>query len=206
MSQLIWKASLPTKRKIGMIGLFTGGIITAVFGFLRCIIILTTPGPAGAAAAGQWSIRESFVAIIVTNTPLIFPYFNKLWRNYNPKSSNGKSTNGGYALQDHNKISASVFSRRGGRRHPTPYSIPGDGDFQRTDSEEKIIEAKLASTRSNSDVEIGQKMSYPDQSSCWTQVRGGGWPSVSEPQNGHPHAVSRDDNIKVTTTVDIVSR
>ena len=38
---MILKARLPTKKKLGLVAMFTGGLFTTTAGFLRCVLIIT---------------------------------------------------------------------------------------------------------------------------------------------------------------------
>lgn len=86
---MVWRARLPTKKKIALGAVFAGGIFTTIAGFLRCILIVTAScshtsgtdmsliafqsGPGGARQAGAWSCRESAIAVCVSNVPIIYP-------------------------------------------------------------------------------------------------------------------------------------
>ncbi|KAL6718197.1 hypothetical protein ACLMJK_004285 [Lecanora helva] len=74
---MVIKARLPTKKKLGLIAMFMGGILTTIAGILRCALIITA-GSNGARQAGSWSVRESFIAVCVTNVPMIYPFFQSL--------------------------------------------------------------------------------------------------------------------------------
>ncbi|GKT49856.1 uncharacterized protein ColSpa_10037 [Colletotrichum spaethianum] len=69
---MLWGAQLPLRKKLGLIVLFSGGIFVTMAGILRCVLIITNP-VTGAQQAGSWAVRETFVAIVTTNLPMIFP-------------------------------------------------------------------------------------------------------------------------------------
>ncbi|GJC81028.1 hypothetical protein ColLi_03866 [Colletotrichum liriopes] len=69
---MLWGAQLPLRKKLGLIVLFSGGIFVTMAGILRCVLIITNP-VTGAQQAGSWAVRETFVAIVTTNIPMIFP-------------------------------------------------------------------------------------------------------------------------------------
>lgn len=48
-------------------------------GILRCVLILRDP-VGGAQQAGSWAVRETFVAVIIGNIPMIYPFFRRTWR------------------------------------------------------------------------------------------------------------------------------
>lgn len=49
-------------------------------GILRCVLILRDP-VGGAQQAGSWAVRETFVAVIIGNIPMIYPFFRRSVRN-----------------------------------------------------------------------------------------------------------------------------
>ncbi|OLN82716.1 hypothetical protein CCHL11_08758 [Colletotrichum chlorophyti] len=69
---MLWTSKLPTRKKLGLIVLFSGGIFVTMAGILRCVLIISNP-VTGAQQAGSWAVRETFVAIVTTNIPMIFP-------------------------------------------------------------------------------------------------------------------------------------
>lgn len=138
---LLWKASLRAGKKIGLIFLFSGGIFVTLAGILRCVLIITDEVN-GAQLAGSWAVRETFVAVITSNMPMIFPLVNRwgkpmlssfrtfsstpgkisgLSRSYDPRSAS-------YKLEDKNP-------RRGmGPRTANPIT-----EFTLSGSEEHIV-------------------------------------------------------------------
>ncbi|OHE92160.1 hypothetical protein CORC01_12563 [Colletotrichum orchidophilum] len=69
-------ARLPLRQKIGLVVLFSGGIFVTMAGILRCVLIITNP-VTGAQQAGSWAVRETFVAIVTTNMPVVFPLLRR---------------------------------------------------------------------------------------------------------------------------------
>jgi hypothetical protein len=91
--------------------------------------MLTLPqsGPDGAVSGSLWACRETFVAIIVTNLPIIHPLFRQLAKAIGLGallSIQSKSRSQSYPLQD----GAGIEQRRNTTRksHPHPLSIPND--------------------------------------------------------------------------------
>ncbi|KAK3318778.1 hypothetical protein B0H66DRAFT_249663 [Apodospora peruviana] len=76
---MLWKSSLKPAKKAGLMVLFSGGIFVTMAGILRCVLILTDPVN-GAQQAGSWAVRETFVAVITSNLPMIFPLINRWGR------------------------------------------------------------------------------------------------------------------------------
>ncbi|KAF2026773.1 hypothetical protein EK21DRAFT_115504 [Setomelanomma holmii] len=76
LAAIILKACLDTKKKFSLVVLFSGGWIVIIFGILRCVTLVTV-GPTEPSESGQWSVRESFVAILVSNAPMVFPLLKR---------------------------------------------------------------------------------------------------------------------------------
>ncbi|KLU83806.1 hypothetical protein MAPG_02857 [Magnaporthiopsis poae ATCC 64411] len=68
---MLWQASLKPAKKAGLMVLFGMGLFVTLAGILRCVLILTDPIN-GAQQAGSWAVRETFVAVITSNIPMIF--------------------------------------------------------------------------------------------------------------------------------------
>ncbi|PGH36151.1 hypothetical protein GX50_01006 [[Emmonsia] crescens] len=75
---LLWKVKLPLRRKL-LFGLWLcTGIFIVIATLLRCIICL---GDVASINLGTiWSIRETFVAIIAVNVPVLKTLFTKIFR------------------------------------------------------------------------------------------------------------------------------
>ncbi|KAH7047568.1 hypothetical protein B0J12DRAFT_711502 [Macrophomina phaseolina] len=73
---MLWKANLEIKRKISLILIFGGGVFVMMAGILRCALIIKDPVN-GAQAAGSWACRETFVAVVIGNAPMIYPLFRR---------------------------------------------------------------------------------------------------------------------------------
>jgi hypothetical protein len=89
---MLWKSSLRPVKKVGLMILFGGGILVIACATLRCVLIvtvrqhhsipsiycLTNDQPIqdpvnGAQLAGSWAVRETFVAVVTTNLPMVYP-------------------------------------------------------------------------------------------------------------------------------------
>ncbi|KAI1772038.1 hypothetical protein F4818DRAFT_427419 [Hypoxylon cercidicola] len=70
---MLWKSSLKPLKKLGLVILFSGGLFIIVCALIRAIFIVTDPIN-GAQQAGSWAVRETFVAVITTNMPIVFPF------------------------------------------------------------------------------------------------------------------------------------
>ncbi|KAH7406988.1 hypothetical protein DE146DRAFT_778586 [Phaeosphaeria sp. MPI-PUGE-AT-0046c] len=120
---IIYKANLDLKKKISLIVLFSGGWIVIIFGLLRCITLVSV-GPTEPSESGQWSVRESFVAVLVSNTPMVFPLLRSCASGSYPLHDYDKSVGSGL------KSIGSTTVRSGGRKRSRgfqhPLSIPND--------------------------------------------------------------------------------
>lgn len=74
---MLWRAAIPRARKAGLLVVFGGGIFVIMAGILRCVLILTDPVN-GARQAGSWAVRETFVAVVIGNVPMIYPLLRRL--------------------------------------------------------------------------------------------------------------------------------
>ncbi|KAE8145823.1 hypothetical protein BDV25DRAFT_144306 [Aspergillus avenaceus] len=76
---MLFKARLPWHEKLELLILFSGGFFVMAAGILRCVLIVTA-GLNGASQAGSWACRETFVAVIIGNAPMIYPLFRRMAR------------------------------------------------------------------------------------------------------------------------------
>lgn len=70
---LLWVVNISLRRKITLMVLFSGAVFIMVAGIVRAAVILHA-GPEGALTGSQWACRETFVAIVVANLPIIQPF------------------------------------------------------------------------------------------------------------------------------------
>jgi hypothetical protein len=78
---------------------------------LRCALVIEDP-IGGAQAAGSWAVRETFVAVVVANLPIVYQGFRKMMA----RSSNGT----GASRQSGG--SSNIFSRLRNRLSASSYS------------------------------------------------------------------------------------
>jgi len=106
------------------------------------IVPLTPPTKVPAtqpSESGQWSVRESFVAILISNAPMVFPLLKRWSNRALGLSSHSRShTAGSFPLQDyaHSKSKSKSKSKSGGFKHPL--SIPMDTVVEAWASDEAI--------------------------------------------------------------------
>ncbi|KAH7262593.1 hypothetical protein BKA59DRAFT_519488 [Fusarium tricinctum] len=73
---MLWKAAMPWPQKVGLITLFSCGLFVTMAAILRVVHLVANPIN-GAQLAASWAVRETFVAIMTTNIPMLFPTFKK---------------------------------------------------------------------------------------------------------------------------------
>ncbi|KAF1964295.1 hypothetical protein BU23DRAFT_493064 [Bimuria novae-zelandiae CBS 107.79] len=142
---MLWRAQLSTRTKISLILIFGGGVFVMMAGILRCALIIKDP-VGGAQAAGSWACRETFVAVIIGNAPMIYPLCrHTLQRVYSTLSVHRS----GYSRSDSHpsgslplKSRLSAPARRGKLRsvNPLPTTL-NDGDDEDWGSRARIVEA-----------------------------------------------------------------
>ncbi|PSN68241.1 hypothetical protein BS50DRAFT_573179 [Corynespora cassiicola Philippines] len=141
---MLWSINVDIKTRISLLCVFGGGIFVIMAGILRCALILKDPIN-GAQAAGSWACRETFVAVIVGNAPMIYPLMRRGVQKV--CSSVGLSRNG-YSSGNPNSIPLKTrFSKQGGRGklrsvNALPTTVNGgenEGSFEGWDSNVGIV-------------------------------------------------------------------
>ncbi|KAK4194297.1 hypothetical protein QBC40DRAFT_320773, partial [Triangularia verruculosa] len=138
---MIWSARIAMSKKVGLCVMFCGGFVTAVFGGLRCGYVLGN-NKNGPQLTGEWSCRESFVAVLVTNIPVLFPIILSAFRSANGKiSSYGQSSTKNKALgetKNDSRFKMTTLSKKN-KKFNHPLSLPAETMYTRFGSEEEII-------------------------------------------------------------------
>ncbi|KAK1998000.1 hypothetical protein LX36DRAFT_49325 [Colletotrichum falcatum] len=128
---MVWKSHLPWRKKLTLMIMFSGGFLEMAFGILRCVSILTV-GDTDAAQSGYWSVRESFVSVVLTNMPMVYPLFKSVidkTRTGSTNKSNSLENSHGYRL-------GSYSGKRGPKPGSHPLSIPMETTYA---SDEHIV-------------------------------------------------------------------
>ncbi|KAJ4422674.1 hypothetical protein N0V82_002678 [Gnomoniopsis sp. IMI 355080] len=76
---LLWRARVSGFKRVAMVFCFSGGLFVTAAGILRCVLIVTDEVN-GAQLAGSWAVRETFVAVVTTNLPMLSPIIQKAIR------------------------------------------------------------------------------------------------------------------------------
>ncbi|KAI9933775.1 hypothetical protein ASPWEDRAFT_105068 [Aspergillus wentii DTO 134E9] len=137
---MLWKARLPWREKIELLVLFSGGLFVMMAGILRCVLIVTA-GANGAQQAGSWACRETFVAVVIGNIPMIYPVCRRAARRAGIYISSRGGTTEVYHVyplsEDQQPNTDNSNGRRRKFRHPL--SIPGDTQWNTISGDEQMI-------------------------------------------------------------------
>ncbi|RAH54611.1 hypothetical protein BO85DRAFT_499746 [Aspergillus piperis CBS 112811] len=71
---MLWKSSLKLMKKIAVTIVLGAGIFILVCATIKSVFLLVEPNN-GASIADEWGTRETFVAVITTNLPMVFHLF-----------------------------------------------------------------------------------------------------------------------------------
>ncbi|GFF25103.1 hypothetical protein IFM46972_01284 [Aspergillus udagawae] len=135
---MLWRSSLKLMKKIAATIVFGAGLFVLVCAILKSVFVLVDPVN-GAQLAGEWGTRETFVAVVVTNLPMVFHLlrswlsrlfgtaFGSSQKTY--KLPSGFQTIGGGAGESFSR------NRRGA---PTAHPISANATF--SESEERIVD------------------------------------------------------------------
>ncbi|KAJ5742812.1 uncharacterized protein N7511_011213 [Penicillium nucicola] len=134
---MLFKARLRWREKLELLILFSGGLFVMMAGILRCVLILTA-GTNGAQQAGSWACRETFVAVIIGNVPMIYPLFRRVARRagFYITSRNGSQSYPAYPLSD-GDTGGGAYTKRKKFRHPL--SIPAETQCNTISDEQMIL-------------------------------------------------------------------
>ncbi|OJD19222.1 hypothetical protein AJ78_00835 [Emergomyces pasteurianus Ep9510] len=139
---MLWQSSIKPLKKVGLTVLFSGGLLVMACAIVRVVMIVTDPVN-GAQSAGSWAVRETFIAVITTNLPMIFPLmkrwsttiFGSLITSMRSSKRTGNETP--KELRAFGGSSGHNSGYRRGRGPPTANPIP---NTTFSESEERIIE------------------------------------------------------------------
>ncbi|KAJ6179944.1 hypothetical protein N7519_010405 [Penicillium mononematosum] len=139
---MLVKARLKWREKLELLILFSGGLFVMMAGILRCVLILTA-GANGAQQAGSWACRETFVAVIIGNVPMIYPLVRRFTRRAGLyiSSRGGSQSYPGYPAYPLSDADADTgggggYAKRKKFRHPL--SIP-DTQWNTISDEQMIL-------------------------------------------------------------------
>ncbi|KAM4055936.1 putative short-chain dehydrogenase reductase sdr protein [Hirsutella rhossiliensis] len=136
---MIWRARISTTARIGLAAIFCGGLITIVFGILRFYFILEND-PLVPDAAARWSDRETVVATVISNVPVIFPLLRQTIRSIKNSTSRGYKRTGndsGGSSSTRGTFELSKLSHKGSA--PTNQRLSRVALYGNPESQEAII-------------------------------------------------------------------
>jgi len=76
---LLWESTLTLPKKIASTIVLGSGIFVLVCAMLKSIFVILDP-VAGGQLSAQWGTRETFVAIVTANLPMILPLFRQWFK------------------------------------------------------------------------------------------------------------------------------
>ncbi|KAJ4346488.1 uncharacterized protein N0V89_010417 [Didymosphaeria variabile] len=139
---MLWQSSLKTYKKLAATLVLSGGILIVVCAILKSVYVLVDPEHGGQLAAA-WGTRETFIAVITTNLPMVFPLL-KIWlKPWLPSTMNSSSNRKAYKYNAHGSgfvtiggggASASNRSRPGPQSRDASRNMTFDNE-----SEEHIV-------------------------------------------------------------------
>ncbi|KAL8685889.1 MAG: hypothetical protein Q9224_005626, partial [Gallowayella concinna] len=92
-------------------------------------------GVDGPMQAGQWSIRESFIAVVVGNLPMLYTLFQQI-RQYGSGTFSRSNDKKSYPLGSYKTAASSRIGGKKSKKFQHPLSVPNDTAM---DSDERII-------------------------------------------------------------------
>ncbi|KAH6632195.1 hypothetical protein F5144DRAFT_244773 [Chaetomium tenue] len=158
---MLWASSLKPLKKAGVILLFSGGVFVTAAGILRCILIITVWTPTnsndmktiadacvplqdpvnGAQKAGSWAVRETFVAVVTSNLPILSSLIARCFRPIIGSLPSLSSSTNRAARSSQNgdvKLRGFIIENKNPRRGMGPRSVNPIPNFSGHDSEENI--------------------------------------------------------------------
>ncbi|KAF3039645.1 hypothetical protein E8E11_000093, partial [Didymella keratinophila] len=92
---MLWKSSLRLYKKIAATSVLSAGLLIIICATLKSIYVIVDPVNGGALAA-EWGTRETFIAVVTTNLPMIFPLFKVWLQPFLPSTLRSSSNNKAY--------------------------------------------------------------------------------------------------------------
>ncbi|KAK1975628.1 hypothetical protein LZ30DRAFT_753993 [Colletotrichum cereale] len=157
---LLWGSTLRLMKKIASTIVLGAGIFVLVCATLKSVFVIVDPVN-GAQLAGTWGTRETFVAVVTTNLPMIFPlirtWLKPLWPSVLRSSKNTKEAYkppSGFRTIGGGNAGSRSRDRRTGPLQGNPIT----SNFTFTESEEQIMnDVKLQSFRGSPSASSGKQ-------------------------------------------------
>ncbi|KAF4465344.1 integral membrane PTH11 [Fusarium albosuccineum] len=139
---MLWGSKLKLIKKIASTIILGAGIFILGCAIMKTVFVLVDPIH-GAELAGAWGTRESFVAFMTTNLPLLFPLF-RIW--FSPiLGSVMQSTKNSYQTPSGFRTIGGGGGGRSGqssKRGGPPTANPLSANLSFNDSEERIVKGE----------------------------------------------------------------
>ncbi|KAJ4985320.1 hypothetical protein SVAN01_09171 [Stagonosporopsis vannaccii] len=92
---MLWKSSLQLYKKVAATSVLSAGLLIIICATLKSIYVIVDPVNGGQLAA-EWGTRETFIAVVTTNLPMIFPLFKVWFAPFLPSTFRSNSNNKAY--------------------------------------------------------------------------------------------------------------
>ncbi|RAQ58108.1 hypothetical protein COH20_007687 [Aspergillus flavus] len=133
---VLWSTKLKLVKKIASTIVLSAGVFVLVCATLKSVFVLVDPLH-GAELSGAWGTRETFVAVITTNLPMIFHLF-KSWLGHVYGSAFNSNPTNKYP-SDFQTIGGGVGDSRSRNRRKPSSGYPTAGTLTLTESEERMV-------------------------------------------------------------------
>jgi len=159
---MLWKLKMPLRKKL-IIGLIlSSGVFVIVVAIIRLAVALGSAP--SAASINRWGVRETFIACITVNVPILRPVFSGAfwrWGAYNPtagshnKSGNGHSQGHVSALNKSRMAQGDVDDWKGdielGNTANISGNVPGQRDIVKKGM---IMQTRIVETTDNDELNL----------------------------------------------------
>ncbi|KAJ1712798.1 hypothetical protein G4B84_011854 [Aspergillus flavus NRRL3357] len=133
---VLWSTKLKLVKKIASTIVLSAGVFVLVCATLKSVFVLVDPLH-GAELSGAWGTRETFVAVITTNLPMIFHLFKSWLGRVYGSAFNSNPTN--KYPSDFQTIGGGGGDSRSRNRRKPSSGYPTAGTLTLTESEERMV-------------------------------------------------------------------
>ncbi|KFH45158.1 hypothetical protein ACRE_040410 [Hapsidospora chrysogenum ATCC 11550] len=140
---VIWNSTFSIKKKFGLAFLFCAGITTAIFGGIRCGIILRGWSK-DVGMTCRWSHRETFLGILTANVPVVVPLLRRQLHRIIGWSASWRASGDTSEASDRQDGAKKFYKMKHGtaerKRFKHPLSLPGETFFEGCGSVEELVD------------------------------------------------------------------
>ncbi|KAE8332549.1 hypothetical protein BDV39DRAFT_216650 [Aspergillus sergii] len=133
---VLWSTKLRLGKKIASTIVLSAGVFVLVCATLKSVFVLVDPLH-GAELSGAWGTRETFVAVMTTNLPMIFHLFKSWLGRIYGSAFNSNPTN--KYPSDFQTIGGGGGDSRSRNRRKPSSGYPTAGTLTLTESEERMV-------------------------------------------------------------------